>query len=485
MSDIYSQLNFERIVQHNRDESKRAKLRNHFYSADGEFIKSQTKSDMFKYMPDVFDLETIQYITIDDFVKAFLMKISHVHKRPIIIKFPDDVDAEELNKFNRLMSEVNIHRVLHDAEMRTKLHNTLLLAVRYYSKLDKLYLDSSFDAEQTGIIAYDGMETEERLVVRSRYNRFERPEWIVWDRENLYNYRLVDVPKYDLEEEVIVNMKYQIDSDAIFQGEQSYYPFVKFQYEDQNNGYWGNGMDGIITLARIINLLYTVSGDDAIAETIRILMLNFDPIGVDGAEGSMKVGLRNPIIAKTRAGEEARAEIISADLYIDEIITLIDKIIDQFSALHGIDNVLSKEIKAEISATSQKLRNETSLHSWQRGIEIFRPLDTALIKKIVKVNNYHREKERKVDEGILDSMTLNYAEPDFGADPMTEYNLERLKWEDGVSSPVLYIMRQNPEFDEIQARAFIQGNRQVTNEVLGINVSSLPTGSEQFVQDIV
>ena len=43
-------------------------------------------------------------------------------------------------------------------------------------------------------------------------------------------------------------------------------------------------------------------------------------------------------------------------------------------------------------------------------------------------------------------------------DVKEEYELERLKWDDGTSSPLLYVMRKNPEFTEEEARDYLKKN---------------------------
>lgn len=469
--------NIKRLRAYYGEEKKCGILRNVFYSQDNSGIVGILKSDLQHFM-DNWDVNNLRLISLDDFVKSFLSKISLVHKSPVIVKLDNNVNEEQGNRFRKLLTETDFHRVLQDTEMRMKLHNTLLLGIRYFDKLDKLYLDNSFDAGTTQVFGFDGFEQEERYVVRHRINKEEKDEYVVWDRANEYNYRILSEPKYDASTEDLLNDKYDIKYDMPFNFVPSYYPFVKYRNNDQNSGFWGNGMDGLIELVRTINVLLTITGDDAIGESLRILLMNFVPVGIDGKPGHFKVGMRNPLIAtETDTGQEARAEIVSADLYVDEITTLIDKLVDQMSSMHGIDNVLTKEIKADVSGVAMRIKNEHMMRTWKVDINIVRKYDYELLSKLVEVNNYHRP-SNKIDPKIIEVISLDYAAPNYNIDPMEEYNLERMKWQDGLSSPIMYVMKHNPEFTKEDAIKFIEENLDDTDKFQGIGELTPITGSQ-------
>lgn len=464
----YSQIqNILRLSAENDNQRDRALLRNVFYNQDNYSIQQILKDDLLHYMTG-YDIGHLQLVSLDSFVKSFLSKIALVHKSPMIIRFNDKVKQSDQDKFQKLLNEVEIHRVLQDTELRMKLHNTLLVGVRYFSELDKLYLDNSFDASNTDIIGFDGMETEEKLVIRYRLNRYEKEEYIVWDRLNQYNYKIAESPHYDVETETLLNDKYNIDGTP-FKGLQSYYPFVKYQAADQNAGFWQYGMDVLTETVRILNILYTITAEDAIGESIRILILNFVPNGIDGKPGEFKVGLRNPIVAQNLSGgEPASAQLVGADLYVEEIITFSEKIVDQLCSMHGIDNVLTSQIKADLSGIFLRLKNQAILQGWEKDITVMRNYDRQLLTKLIEVNNYHRP-DFQINTTLVDNISLDYQLPGATTNEVDDFTLEKMRWDSGVSSPLLYVMRQNPEFTKEIALQYIQENLKTTNELFGIS----------------
>jgi hypothetical protein len=83
------------------------------------------------------------------------------------------------------------------------------------------------------------------------------------------------------------------------------------------------------------------------------------------------------------------------------------------------------------------------------------------------VNNYNRP-DRQIPESILDDLQIDYQEPKVITDDHEEYALEKEKWADGVSSPVKYIMRRNPEFTEEEAVEYIKQNLQEYNDIFSM-----------------
>ena len=474
-------MNVKRLAINENELATRAQTRNVYFSQDNLSIQHILRSQLQKFISH-YDISKLQYISLDDFTRAFLSKIALVHKSPMIVRYSENVDEKTQLQIQSLFNEVEINKVLQNAEMRMKLHNTILIGVRYFDKLDKLYLDASFDAGTCKIVGFDGFEDEERFVIRQRMNRFEKPEWVVWQRDTKWNYKTADEPRYDIEREDLVNMRYMIDGSGRFDFQQTYFPFVKYQAVDQDYGFWGNGFDALVQLVQNVNILLTILADDTISETLRILLLNFVPVGIDGKPGEFKVGMRNPIIAQLPPGEEANAEVLSADLYTDEILTFVDKLVDQLASMHGIDNVLTKEIKADITATAERLRSEHLVQSWERDINVIRKYDLKLVNKIIEVNNFHRS-ENQIDPDVIKELTLDYQIPNAVTNEVEDYTLERMKWEDGVSSPLLWVMRRNPEMSKDQATLYIQQNKTSTNELLGIG--ALPEVPEEEIEEIV
>jgi hypothetical protein len=474
-------LNVKRLAVNEDELARRAQIRNVYFAQDNLSIQYILKNQLSKFM-DNYDISKLQYISLDDFTRTFLQKIALVHKSPMIVRYSENVDEETQGKIQSLFNEVEINKVLQNAEMRMKLHNTILIGVRYFDKLNKLYLDDSFDAGTCQVVGFDGYEDEQRFVIRKRMDRFEKPEWIVWQRDTDWNYRIVDEPRYDMGVEDLLNERYMIDGSGKFNFQSSYFPFVKYQAVDQYMGFWGNGFDALVQLVQTVNILLTVLSDDTISETLRILLMNFVPVGIDGKPGEFKVGMRNPVVAQLPPGEEANAEVLSAELYTEEILTFVDKLVDQLASMHGIDNVLTKEIKADITATAERLRNEPLIQTWQRDINVIRKYDLKLVNKLIEVNNFHRE-DNQIDPEVVKEIVLDYQIPNAVTNELEDYNLERLKWEDGTSSPLLWVMRRNPEMSKEEAENYIRENKQSTNELLGIG--ALPEVPPEEIEEII
>ena len=235
-------------------------------------------------------------------------------------------------------------------------------------------------------------------------------------------------------------------------------PFTLYRYKDCYMDFWGNGMDSLVELVRSINILLTISNDDTIQESIRLLILNFNPTGVEGEAGQLKTGLRHPLFVEEGYSDtDPNGKIVSADLYNDDIIKLIESLTDSLSSLHNVDNIIKKNLEQNLSGVSLRLKNEPLLRQWANDINKVRKSDIELIKNVVSVNNYHRPKNQ-IPMQVFDNFELEYQEPQVVTDVKEEYELERMKWDDGTSSPLLYILRKNPEFTEEEARDYLKKN---------------------------
>ncbi|MCD4692704.1 MAG: hypothetical protein K8R79_07315 [Calditrichales bacterium] len=474
MINQFQLINAERRAADEKEQARRAQIRDYFFLQDNAMIQFLLKEDLKKWVVGA-DISRMKLITFDSFVKAFLEKICQVHTTPPIIKFNEEINKETLERFKNLLNEVQLIRILQDNDLKMRLHNTILTGVRYYDKLDRLYLDNTFNVGTTTVIPYEGFETEAKYVIRKKMTKAEEEIWLVWDRETKDQYYIKDEPKYDYDTETLLNDKIYLSE---MRGEM-YFPFITYRYQDQSYGFWQLGMDSLIELLRIINILFTVCGDDTIQETIRLLILNFDPVGKEDEKG-MKAGLRHPLIVEG-LDRDPTAQVISADLYNNEIMKLIDNLISILSSLHGIDSLTKAYLEKSLSGVSIRLRNEPILQQWQKDINIVRQYDINLIKKIVEVNNYHRE-NNQIDVKILDKLIIDYQSPHVVTDEKEDYELDKLKWDDGVSSPVLWVMRQNPEWGEIKAIQFVKDNLKVTNELFGLNITEPKPEPEPLVE---
>ena len=465
-----------------------AQIRTIFLSQDNYSIKDILKKDLEKYITGE-DINSVFPITIDDFIPQFLENLMQVHKKPVLFKWQEEEEIEkptdeDLSMFNQMISETGFHLKAQENDTKMRFHNTILVAVRYYSPLDKLYIDNSFNAGNTTIISYQGFETEPMIVYRD-YSTSDVNKFIVWDRRYDFQYFTKEEPEFDKELDDIKNKKYieEYDLDGkvtqrlLDENEivRSYFPFVVFRYKDQGNGFWQNGMDSIVELVRMMNVLFTVMGEDSIRETLRILFLPFEILGRDGKPGELKTGLRNPIY-KLKSGLEppGEAQIISAPLYNNEIIQLIDKLAEMTGGLQNLNSPLKADVISNLSGVAIRLKNEPILNQWAKDINIVRDLDWLLIEKMIEVNNFHINTSERdtsifklIKSEIMNALILDYQEPQIAFYDNETYELERKKWKDGVSSPVEYVQRRNPEWDQEQCREYIDKNKNTYDEIFG------------------
>jgi hypothetical protein len=218
----------------------------------------------------------------------------------------------------------------------------------------------------------------------------------------------------------------------------------------------------------LVNLLYTVTGDDAIQETIRLLILNFDPTGAEGENGQLKTGLKHPLFAEgNMPGQDKTlsAQLVEANLYVDSIVQLIDDITDRIANINGISNVIKKEVESDLSGIAIRLKMQPMLDRHRKDQNVMKYPDLELIKTIVSVNNYHRP-DKKVDESVLKDLQINYQTPEIIIDEKEELETEKAKWEVGASSPIEYVMRKNPNFTVEEAEKYIQDNLAIKNKLI-------------------
>lgn len=453
----------QRQFSNDNDQILRAQLRDFFFLQDNAVCQYVLKEDLKKWV-ESGDISRMKLITFDTFIDAFLQKICQVHKTPPIFKFDEKVNKALKDKFTALISETQLTRIFQDIDLKMRLHNTILVAVRYFEQLDKLYLDNTFNRGTCTVISYEGYEIEPKFVIRKKMTKDNKEIWVVWDRENKDQYYITSEPKYDYDSGQLLNEKINIDTREV------YFPFITYRYQDKGYDFWQLGLDSLVELNRIINILYTIAGDDTIQETIRLLLLNFDPAGKGNEDiKGMKAGLRHPLCVENLEGGPT-AEVVSADLYNDDILKLIDSLIELTSTMHGISTLTKAYVKENLSGIAIRLRNEPILQQWQKDINIVRGYDMELVKKIVEVNNYHRP-QNQIDPKILNSLVIDYQSPGIVTDEKEDFELEKLKWEDGISSPVLWVMRKNPEMTEDEAQKFVENNLKVTGEFFKADIS--------------
>ena len=482
----------------NSDEKRiLANLREIFYTEDNFAIKQILKNDLLKYM-DGADINRMKLITLDYFAPTFLKKICNVYDTQPLFKTDNGVFQDE--RFTALMDEVDISSKFATIFERMKYNNTALPQIKYNEKLDKIFIDTRLNECNTKVIPMLDYELEWGLIAykMSSSKDDDHSCYYVWDRD-LNEMYYVHIPKnqslkFDLSKEsqrALGDIVPIGDNEDILAPEyENGMPFTTYRYKDCYMDFWGNGMDSVVELIRSINILLTICNDDTIQESIRLLILNFNPTGVEGESGQLKTGLRHPLFVEEGYTDmDPQGNIVSADLYNDDIVKLIESLTDSLSSLHNVDNILKRNLTQNLSGVSLRLKNEPLLRQWAFDINKVRKSDIELIKNVVSVNNYHRP-NNQIDLRIFDELELEYQEPQVVTDVKEEYELERLKWDDGTSSPLLYVMRKNPEFTEDEAKEYLKknlsdfGELNVISTEFVLNDVQIPEQSDNTMEEV-
>lgn len=471
--DQITNYNYARLFAESQAlEMQKAQYRDYFYEQDNTVIKSILMTDLSKFY-DSGDIGNMHLITLDYFVHSFLEKVCNVYDNAPIFKFSEKVKPEQKDRFKALLDEIKINQLMQSNFHKIKLHNTILVHIKYNQELDVVFVENDYNIGSTWVLPYSDYQLEPRVVAYQVIQDGQDDYWVVWDRRKKEHYKIKDAPKYDPESDSILN-------DKIMLTYPGYWPFVTYRYRNDNNNFWGNGIDWLVDLVKSINILFTVCNDDTIRETIRLLILNFNPSGNKGEKGQLKTGLQHPIMPEGRmpGNESPAGQVVSAQLFNEQIIAFVEKLTDIVSSMYGIDNIMKMNLQENLAGVSIRLKNEPLMRQWAKDIDIMKPYDMQLIRVLVATNNYYRK--QKIDEAVLSELQIEYQEPNIVTDEAAEYELEKTKWRDGTSSPVLYVMRKNPEMNEKEAREYIKNNKKVYDELFGIDFA-VPGSTEEIV----
>jgi len=466
---------FKAINQKVMDETAmNSAVRHNFYTQNNLEIRKILKNDLQMYM-DGADINRMKLITLDYFIPAFLGKICNVYDTPPLYKTMEGGLLDD-ERFNEVMDEIKLVRKFTETFEMMRFNNTAISHVKYNEKLDRLFLDNTMQEWNTQVKPYDDFHNEwEILAYKVVSDRTQKDKYVVWDRELNQMYTLYVNKGYKIEwQEGEVRVKGEVvplgdNEDLVAPDYSMGHPFVVYRYNDIAGNFWGNGIDSLVELVRSINVLLTVTNDDTIQESIRLLILNFSPTGTEGEKGQMKTGLRHPLFVEEGFSDiDPKGTIVSADLYNDDVMKLIDQLVSSVSSMHHIDNILKQNLEQSLSGVALRLKNEPMLRQWSADINLISNSDVELLGHIISVNNYHRP-DRTIDESIIDNLQIDYQEPQVVTDIKEEYELEKAKWDDGTSSPVLYVMRKNPEMTEEDAKDYIRKNLDDMNELFQVS----------------
>ena len=465
----------------NEDREKLANLREVYFTRDILNASGILKNDLQQYV-DNADIRRMKLIVLDELIPSFLRKICNVYDTPPLYKFPKDADT---TRFDMMLDEVQLNRWLPETLERSRFHNTIIAFVRYNKELDKLYIENSWHAGNCEIETYDSYDKDMRKFsyLTGSGDATYRIFWELLSKDDSGKAKTLHYKMKIGKAGKPIDEKLPVGENTDLFGP-DYWPFVTYRYSERGEGFWGNAMDSLVELVRAINILLTVIQDDTIQETIRILLLNFDAIGTEGDKGQLKTGLRHPIMPENQLGRDNMdAKIIEAKLYNDEAMKLIEGLWSVVANTHNVGNVLKPDFKQAISSLALRVQNEPLLRDWAHDINVVTPTDMELVKALATVNNYHRPKDL-VDMGLLNELVIEYQEPNMITDEADEYRLEQDMWKDGTSSPLLYVMRRNPEMDEDQAREYIKTNLAITQELTGLTFDNTPEEVQNHIDNM-
>ncbi|MAE83555.1 MAG: hypothetical protein CMB80_12505 [Flammeovirgaceae bacterium] len=482
--DAQHKTNFSLIQKNNlEDQQNRASIRDFFLEQDSTVIQGLLKQDLTKYYNDQQDVEDMKLITLDYFVPSFMDKICSVYNKPPIIKFEQMSDTPDIDKFNKLMEEVDIHHIMADNMIKMKMHNTLLCHCKFNTDLNKIIVENGYNVGTSYVYELPEYHYEPMIICYPYIDDYNKERFVVWDKLRGLHYLMNDLPKYDPSARDLMGEKFPVgENDDLWVGE--YFPWVTYRYRRQNT-FWGNGMDSIVELIRSINILLTVLQDDTIREAIRILIMGFEPTGTKDIKGRIKTGIRNPIFsANAFSGDgQAPTEILSANLYTDDILKYIDNLVEMVSATYAVESVLKTQLTQDLSGIALRIRNEPLLRQWSSDIMKVRNLDRQLIRQIIACNNYNRS-DNQINPLICDQMVIDYQQPQVITDEAKDYALAKIQMQDGVISVVDWVQKENPEMDRDQAREFIISNKAEFEEMFGFSSDEFDIDvQEQTVED--
>lgn len=461
-----------------------------FYDKDSGVIESTLRSDL-KPVYDSVDIDKMRLVTINEYLPAFMRELIHVYDSSPVIKWSGATDEEggrvdepeSLTRLRKLLMEVDWTGALRDNLIQCRLHNTVFASANYNKDLDRMFIETGYNIGNSWVQEWEGFFREWEIFAYEVLREGKGITWIVWDRKRNEHYEYhtdKTLPIYDPEvgligDKIPIGDNENIDAPN-YGGDQSP-PYVFYRYSRSNADFWGHGMISLIDLIRSVNMMLSMAVDDTLLQTMHLLVMNFTPTGTEGEKGQLKLGMRHPIIAaNTTPGtaEDPKAEVVSGELFTDEIIKIIDKLLDFVANMFEVDNPIRDDLEKTLSGVALRIRAEPMQRNWAEDITRVMKGDRDLVRSLVEVNNLNR-KENQIDVKILDEITIDYIEPSIVKDEDGEFELERKRQAEGYSNKIDWVMQTNPEFTEADAREFLERNREI-NALFRAGTSGLLQG---------
>ncbi|MDZ7821553.1 MAG: hypothetical protein U5N26_06930 [Candidatus Marinimicrobia bacterium] len=286
----------------------KANLRSDFLEEDNAVITAVLKRDLQKHMATE-DVDNCLPVTYDSFVNAFLEKICNVYDTAPVFKFSKEVKDEQKERFTRLMEEIKINQILQGNNLKVRLHNCILNFVRYNRDLDRIFIENDYTIGTSKVFPFPTYRYEARAVAYETYTAKNDKLWVIWDRITKEHYYSKEEPEIDPDTGKLIADRLPVDKNKDTTSP-DYWPWVVYRYREHNGDFWGNGMDWLINLCRVINVMLTITNDDAFQQNIRLLIMNFTPEGTETEDEypddtanknkRFKVGMKHPIFPEGR-----------------------------------------------------------------------------------------------------------------------------------------------------------------------------------------
>lgn len=474
------------------NQRKMARWREAFFTKHTKTIRELLYSDLQRYVAGS-DIRRMKLFTLDEFVPSFLRKITDIYNNPIHFRFDDDVDEDNKERLNELKSdEIIFKRFINKNNRRTRLHGTNLVYVRYNEKFDDIYLNH-LHRGNCWVVPYPHYKRKP-LIVMYRRKINDEDRYYIWHREKKEHYYVKeDEPDLDAingEVEVTDDEKIPVADNTTIEAP-DYFPFVAYRYDDEANRFWCSGMDSLIEFTRSLNTLLTVTNDDLIQETIKILILNFDPNEAggskDGGSNVFKAGLRHPFCKKSDSslgGEESEptGEVVQGDLFVQETMEFIEKITGMICGLYDVENLMKTQDMKRVTGEALRLKYSFLEKNWREDVGLLKRYDRELLETVINVNNYHRTGDDTVDRDILSKMEMEYEKPSMTMKEGQELANAQTKWKNGLSNPAEYLAKKE-NITEEEAKKRIQENKELTEELVG-RTTSLGMTNTQNNQEV-
>jgi len=471
-----------------------ANIREVFFTRDAVNIARILRKDLASYMSQA-KAEKTKLVLMDELIPSFFRKICNVYDVTPIYKWADDEQKDQKDDLKAFWKDLGMPVFLQENFEMCRFNNISIPLVKWSEQLKRVHIDGTLHAGNCIVEPFEDFVFQAKKLTYFRGEEDDR--WaFVWNLIQMnedgsaetehYKYKIEKNGKIPESPKFIpVNDK----NAATDLSGPPYWPVNVYRYSERGATFWGNAMDSLVELVRAINILFTVCNDDSIRQTIRLLIMNFRPEGVDNDEGKLETGMENPNFPESELGKsDMKAEILEAKLFNEDIIEFVESLFGIISNTHNIGSLLKQDMMEAMSGIALRLKNEPLLRDWAHDINIIRYPDLQLHKTLVRVHNYHTKgdkKENEFDQALADTVQLDYQEPTLVTDDDEEYTLEQKKWKDGTSSPILWVMAKNPEFTEDEAKDFLKKNTEDYEELTGLQVTVPGQTDDEIIEDEV